>query len=1274
MNFKHLLLRSLLTVALVVTSTLTWADIMSGSLKNGTWRIDNEGCLHINVSGDMSNFKAETAPWYPYNNKIKKINCNATAIGNYAFYLLTGVTEIKANNATKVGKYAFEQCGSTSTLYLPNVATVDDYGFYNCNCWAICLPNVKTVGKYSFSGQNSSLKYVDLGSKITFIGACAFADNPSMYDENAKSYNERLETSGNPGVFISATTPPEIKPSIYSQGGGTTIYENDWVTIYVPENLEKTYLNSIQAGTTNKWGGWLSVGSLMYDGNHQMIGSWFLGQPKYRTDGMSLCARYFLDEVGIPESHGNKQAPWYSKVSLSSSKHVYLLGNYDAIPQKLLADNTAVQEVYLWPDYITSYVTVGDNAFYGCSSLTTVKAQDGVSTEPFSLKNIGNSAFASCGALTKLPKIQGSIGAKAFYSCSKLNNIDFSEATSIGESAFERCTSMAQMKATSATEIGKRAFYMTRVVDLRMGGSIKTIGNEAFAGRQSAATVLTTNIYMEARQAPSVGTDAFKGFTKAKTILHTSYGSAYTDSPWNGFTLTQEAYPITGDGWKLSQDGILTITKNVPSKASASDALEQNPWMPYLDEVYTILIDNGVTQIGDYAFYHSANAMSRVATVSVPTSLQIIGAHALENHDKLETVFVDNITEMGDRALAGCSSLTRIVFGKQTEKLGHQILAGTPKLQKFDIYTETPPQLYGDTFDDMGLPYEYPSDNGVRAYKSRKRASANRRAVRATVPPKSFVEYVTTPGWDQLMYTDAEHGDILSTGKEYSKNTGEPMYSRRASWILYEDGLLDMSCPDERAGHDMSNTKWYEYADKVKSIVVHDGPRVVSALFNNLPNLKSVSLPESVKVLEHTFYGCSSLETVDFPYVEEIVELTVLSDDHTWEQGTFGNCTSLRSVSLPNAKEIGDDTFQGCTSLTDVEIDADKLGYRVFKNCSSLVEIDLGKCELLPGLFEGCSSLTTVNANGSPSSDCFNGCTSLKTMRLSNKVYSLGSKAFANSGLETIYISTPNPPHADDDSFEGIDLSRITCYVPADYMKMYKISNIWKDMNLVVDESYEEPLIPCGDLIGDYGMWILDETGLLTIDMMYPMPDYDLYKDLQYLSRYINSVLFTDNCTSLEKGNLFPSNLYSENYIRAKELYLGKNITDIGAFKFTNLSYLTDVYCFAETPPTMLDWYGYEECGPFELDWLNSKNTTLHVQMKEGVKEAYESAYVWRKFPNIVADLDVDSAEDYADAIRSTVSKSLPNDEWYTLDGQKLPGRPKKAGVYVVGGHKVVIK
>ena len=100
--------------------------------------------------------------------------------------------------------------------------------------------------------------------------------------------------------------------------------------------------------------------------------------------------------------------------------------------------------------------TIGERAFYSCSSLTSVTIGDGVTT-------IGGRAFYGCSSLTSVTIGNGvtTIGKEAFYKCSSLTSITIpNSVTEIGSNAFLRCSSLTSITIpNSVTTIGDYAFY-----------------------------------------------------------------------------------------------------------------------------------------------------------------------------------------------------------------------------------------------------------------------------------------------------------------------------------------------------------------------------------------------------------------------------------------------------------------------------------------------------------------------------------------------------------------------------------------------------------------------------------------------------------------------------------------------------------------------------------------------------------------------------------------------------------------------------------------------
>ena len=100
--------------------------------------------------------------------------------------------------------------------------------------------------------------------------------------------------------------------------------------------------------------------------------------------------------------------------------------------------------------------TIGEYAFAGCSSLTSV-------TIPNSVTTIGSSAFYDCSALTSvnIPNSVTEIGGSAFSGCSALTSVNIpNSVTEIGGSAFSGCSALTSVTIpNSVTYIGDHAFY-----------------------------------------------------------------------------------------------------------------------------------------------------------------------------------------------------------------------------------------------------------------------------------------------------------------------------------------------------------------------------------------------------------------------------------------------------------------------------------------------------------------------------------------------------------------------------------------------------------------------------------------------------------------------------------------------------------------------------------------------------------------------------------------------------------------------------------------------
>ena len=99
---------------------------------------------------------------------------------------------------------------------------------------------------------------------------------------------------------------------------------------------------------------------------------------------------------------------------------------------------------------------------------------------------------------------------------------------------------------------------------------------------------------------------------------------------------------------------VLTISgSGAMKKWSFSDA---KPWETYKKKIKKVIINDGVTSIGDYAF----NQHSGITHVTIPTSVKSIGISAFESCTALTELYIpDSVTYIGDGAFCACHCCNR---------------------------------------------------------------------------------------------------------------------------------------------------------------------------------------------------------------------------------------------------------------------------------------------------------------------------------------------------------------------------------------------------------------------------------------------------------------------------------------------------------------------------------------------------------------------------------------------------------------------------------------
>lgn len=215
-------------------------------------------------------------------------------------------------------------------------------------------------------------------------------------------------------------------------------------------------------------------------------------------------------------------------------------------------------------------------------------------------------------------------------------------------------------------------------------------------------------------------------------------------------------------------------------------------------------------------------------------------------------------------------------------------------------------------------------------------------------------------------------------------------------------------------------------AEKVTAVVVPEGIESIAGDFEKCTNLKSVSLPESLKSIGWTtFRNTPNLKEIIIPEsVESIdanafygsgIETIVIPASVAYlGLAPFMDCRNLKEVDI-NANLTSweeESAFEGCTSLKRVTFGGivPEIPQRAFYNCSNLDEVRLseGLETIHNNAFYGCSSLKKIVLPGTVTAieyAAFSGCSELKSFAFPEGVETIADSTFADcTNLESIYI------------------------------------------------------------------------------------------------------------------------------------------------------------------------------------------------------------------------------------------------------------------------------
>ena len=227
------------------------------------------------------------------------------------------------------------------------------------------------------------------------------------------------------------------------------------------------------------------------------------------------------------------------------------------------------------------------------------------------------------------------------------------------------------------------------------------------------------------------------------------YDYSYENAPWdkydknilhiviqNGIT-SIGTYAFAGLGGYVGID--VTFSKVTTLKTIRAHAFQSS-----LIQSSTLVIPNGVTAIGSYAFEGDC-----IPTLKLPTSLKTIGAHAFENVYWLKSVNIPkNVTSIGDYAFAdikyceddsifSSDGLTRVTGGAGLKTIGKCAFKGCNRLTAFKITSKKLSKIGASAFSGCKKLTTLNLPNTIKLTKSGVKGSLKGSSIK-TVKAKYF--------------------------------------------------------------------------------------------------------------------------------------------------------------------------------------------------------------------------------------------------------------------------------------------------------------------------------------------------------------------------------------------------------------------------------------------------------------------------------------------------------------------------------------------------------
>ena len=316
----------------------------------------------------------------------------------------------------------------------------------------------------------------------------------------------------------------------------------------------------------------------------------------------------------------------------SNLRKVTIAGSVKSIGNAAFYCCTGLEEINI-PEGVE---TIGYKTFMGCEGLASVSL-------PSTLKMINDYAFSECISLRSIniPEGVGKIGIYAFSECDSLYSVILPDSLLVIEyGLFYGCSTLTNIELGKyIVAIGEEAFYNTRISTITLPVTLTAMNTYAFYN-----TPITDVYYggseAQWKQIRRTGFALTNPLAKATIhyaseedveINYITSGDCGVNITWS-YDATTGTMTISGTGEMYYYDAFISDVYYY----------DDRPWLMFVDDIKQVVIGDGVTYIGDEAFY----SFTSLTNVIIPASVTAIDMAAFDACTNLTDVYYYGSEEM----------------------------------------------------------------------------------------------------------------------------------------------------------------------------------------------------------------------------------------------------------------------------------------------------------------------------------------------------------------------------------------------------------------------------------------------------------------------------------------------------------------------------------------------------------------------------------------------------------------------------------------------------